>query len=88
MAGIAMREHGLSGRQRLTAERAGVTGDELGVETFVPEVALQLRNHADGVDRRHRPEGERYLLGLGAELPGAESMRRPMRSPRSAPGAW
>ncbi|UFW45164.1 hypothetical protein BcanWSM471_07770 [Bradyrhizobium sp. WSM471] len=71
MAGISMREQRLSCGQCLATERAGIAGDKLGVEPFVFEVPLQLRDHADCVDRRNRSEGERDLLASARNRPGS-----------------
>src|SRR6185436_7684056 len=66
MAGIAMREQGLLGGKRLAPMRARVPDDELEVEILRPEVTLGVRDHAQGIDGRRRPEGKRGRDTLGA----------------------
>jgi hypothetical protein len=60
-----MREHHLSGRERLTAERAGVAGQQLQRDALFPEVTFQVRDHTDGVDWADRPERESGEPGFG-----------------------
>ena len=67
MAGVAMGEGGLAGGQRLPPEGACVAGHELEFELFLFEVAFQVGDHTNGIDRRDRAEGERGEFIVGAQ---------------------